>query len=506
MSAGRWFVQIVVLVLGVAWSTGTVCAEETALEPYVAYVARPGEYTRCGPAESFYQADPLKPGEEVEVYVETKDGWLGIRPPESSFCWLQADHVRVADDESTGTIVDSNAVAWIGTHLGKARQYRWQVQLAVGEEVSIIGTARRQGAEGNEVWYRIVPPPGEFRWLHESQVVGRVDLVKYTQPSSDRGGERLASNEPKAVAARQPDATSNMSRANDEDMPIGSGVRQAATREDLDTYTATADEGGARSARPTPPGPSEREGAEREGALPSLRDWLLGGALEKPQPQSSLASDGSALQSGRSIEAQGERAEVVGGPIRPASFLAQSPNGFRVASNLESADVETIKLELSRAMAAGASADQVEELKKRCAWLSLNSESQVDQGRAALLLQRVDEYQQIARRRDGVPLGGGKAGEVLPEKDVIGKIAETGREAKFDRQGQLVRVYSSRPDAPPYAITDSVGRTICYVTPVPGVNLRRYLNQEVGLYGRLAFDTTLETPHLITEQAVRLRR
>lgn len=505
MSAGRWFVQIVVLVLGGVWSFGAARAEETALEPYVAYVARPGEYTRCGPAESFYQADPLKPGEEVEVYVETKDGWLGIRPPESSFCWLQADHVRVEDDEITGTIVDSNAVAWIGTHLGKARQYRWQVQLAVGEEVSIIGTARRQGAEGNEVWYRIVPPPGEFRWLHESQVVGRVDLVKYTQPTSDRGSERLANNEPKAGGSRQPQGASsgaNTSRLNNEDLPIGSGVRTVATQEDtLGTFAATAEESGASSMTPTPPGPSEREGA-----LPSLRDWLLGGALDKPQQQSSVASAVSPGAPERSLEGRGEVGEVVGGSVRPASFLAQSPNGFRVASNLDSADVETIKLELSRAMAAGASADQVDELKKRCAWLSLNSESQVDRGRAALLLQRVDEYQQIARRRDGVPLSGGRAGEVLPEKDVIGKIAETGREAKFDRQGQLVRVYSSRPDAPPYAITDSVGRTICYVTPVPGVNLRRYLNQEVGLYGRLAFDTTLETPHLITEQAVRLRR
>src|SRR6056297_1818014 len=124
-------------------------AEDGPVEPYRAFVAREGEFTRCGPAGEFYQADPLRAGEEVEVYLETEDGWLGIRPPENSFCWIQSDQIRVDEDATTGTVIDAAAVAWIGTHLGRAKTYRWQVRLERGETVTIIGTARRQGPEGD---------------------------------------------------------------------------------------------------------------------------------------------------------------------------------------------------------------------------------------------------------------------------------------------------------------------------------------------------------------------
>ena len=159
--------------------TSQLAAEDGPVEPYVVYVARGDQYARCGPSEEFYRTDPLRAGTELEVYLETEDGWLGVRPPADSFCWLQSDHVEVAEDEITGTVIESSAVAWIGTHLGKARQYRWQVRLDQGEQVTIIGTARRDGPDGEEVWYRIVPPPGEFRWVQRSQITDALEEVVY---------------------------------------------------------------------------------------------------------------------------------------------------------------------------------------------------------------------------------------------------------------------------------------------------------------------------------------
>ena len=61
--------------------------------------------------------------------------------------------------------------AWIGTHLGRARTYRWQVQLAEGEPVTVIGKSEREGPDGPQLWYRIVPPSGEYRWIHRDQIV-----------------------------------------------------------------------------------------------------------------------------------------------------------------------------------------------------------------------------------------------------------------------------------------------------------------------------------------------
>ena len=69
-----------------------------------------------------------------------------------------ADTVEMDSEGDSGTIIEDRTVAWIGTHLGRARTYRWQVQLAKGEPVTVIGKSEREGPDGPQLWYRIVPP------------------------------------------------------------------------------------------------------------------------------------------------------------------------------------------------------------------------------------------------------------------------------------------------------------------------------------------------------------
>ncbi|MEM9367145.1 MAG: hypothetical protein AAGD07_14220, partial [Planctomycetota bacterium] len=146
-------------------------------EPFLVFVAHDDAYLRCGPAGEHYRTDPLRHGQELEVYVSTDDGWLGVRPVEDSFCWVHSDAIEVDPssvrsdrEDRLGVVVEDKTVAWIGTNLGRARRYRWQVQLAEGEEVVIIGTAQRDGPDGPQTWFRIVPPSGEFRWIHQDQI------------------------------------------------------------------------------------------------------------------------------------------------------------------------------------------------------------------------------------------------------------------------------------------------------------------------------------------------
>ncbi|PAY15562.1 hypothetical protein CKO51_31270 [Rhodopirellula sp. SM50] len=164
-------------------------AAETAdadAAPYIVFVAEPSAFTRCGPGNDHYRTEPLRRGQELEVYVETADGWLGVRPPENSFCWMPADAVELSADETTATIREDKTVAWIGTRLGKARRYRWQVQLDAGEVVFVLGKNEREGSTGSKTWLRIVPPSGEFRWIH------RGDIVE----SAEQLAERVARAEP----------------------------------------------------------------------------------------------------------------------------------------------------------------------------------------------------------------------------------------------------------------------------------------------------------------------
>ena len=121
-------------------------------------------------SQDYYRTDSLRQGQELEVYVETQDGWLGVRPPENSFCWVPASAIQSEKRGTVGTVIEDRTVAWIGTHLGRAKRYRWQVQLAEGESVTVIGRSEREGPDGPQMWYRIVPPSGEFRWVHRSQV------------------------------------------------------------------------------------------------------------------------------------------------------------------------------------------------------------------------------------------------------------------------------------------------------------------------------------------------
>ncbi|MCC9602723.1 hypothetical protein LOC67_19410 [Stieleria sp. JC731] len=152
-------------------------SSEAAGEPYVVFVADQKAYTRCGPGEKHYRTDELRVGQELEVYVETEDGWLGIRPTEDSFCWVSGDSVRLDSNGEVATVLEDKTIAWIGTNLGQARRYRWQVQLQSGEEVAVIDVATRQDGAAEKKWMRIVPPSGEFRWVHRDQVVDSAEAL-----------------------------------------------------------------------------------------------------------------------------------------------------------------------------------------------------------------------------------------------------------------------------------------------------------------------------------------
>ncbi|QDV86888.1 hypothetical protein [Planctomycetes bacterium TBK1r] len=169
-----------------AQEPAAAAAENEDAAPYIVFVAEPAAFTRCGPGNDHYRTEPLRRGQELEVYVETADGWLGVRPPENSFCWMPADAVELSADETTATIREDKTVAWIGTRLGKARRYRWQVQLDAGEVVFVLGKNEREGSTGSKTWLRIVPPSGEFRWIHRGDVV----------ESAEQLAERVARAEP----------------------------------------------------------------------------------------------------------------------------------------------------------------------------------------------------------------------------------------------------------------------------------------------------------------------
>ncbi|QDT13060.1 hypothetical protein [Stieleria marina] len=188
ISLSNLAILAVVIATAVCTSALTSDAGEgLASEPYSVFVSYDKAFARCGPSSEYYRTDPLRHGQKLQVYVETDDGWLGVRPPEESFCWVPASTVKTSDRGQSGEVIEDRTVAWIGTNLGRAKRYRWQVQLAEGEPVSIIGRSEREGPDGPQLWYRIVPPSGEFRWVHRDQVVQSAEelVAKATESTQD---------------------------------------------------------------------------------------------------------------------------------------------------------------------------------------------------------------------------------------------------------------------------------------------------------------------------------
>jgi uncharacterized protein YgiM (DUF1202 family) len=146
-----------------------------ALGPFdaatIVYVSAEGAQLRSGPGEDFYPTGDIPLNASLEVYHRTEDEWLGVRPPEGSFSWVQAADAYLLPGGRIIEVTNPSAVSWIGTSLGSAKQYRWQVKLTSGEQLGVIGEQSTRNAEGKEVlWYKIAPPAGEFRWIHTQSV------------------------------------------------------------------------------------------------------------------------------------------------------------------------------------------------------------------------------------------------------------------------------------------------------------------------------------------------
>lgn len=154
-----------------AFATCSVLAEERV--PFTVQVRGQGALVFSGPGDEFYATEKLGPGEEVEVWRRRAGGWLAIRPPKTSYSLVAARGLRRVPGTEVAEVSEDDTVSWIGSTLGHDGDYRWQVRLDVGERVVILGDEelRLRPVAPAESLCRIAPPSGEFRWVHERDLV-----------------------------------------------------------------------------------------------------------------------------------------------------------------------------------------------------------------------------------------------------------------------------------------------------------------------------------------------
>lgn len=196
--------------------------QKSYTEPRVRYVLGTKAIVRSGPSERYYATGDLAARSRVEVYLETTDGWSGIRPPEDSYNWILAKHAYLLPGGKVAEISDDETPAWVGSDAANIKQLMWQTALYKSQQVQILGEEHRTGEDGTkQLWYRIGPPQGEFRWIRSSALTDQMPASSI--PNS--GPESVTNQGQIALASFSQPAASP---------PIGSGVSQAAATQAVD--------------------------------------------------------------------------------------------------------------------------------------------------------------------------------------------------------------------------------------------------------------------------------
>lgn len=412
------------IVLGICLTTAPPLLAQTAgAQPVVGYIRADEVYTRSGPGQSYYPTGRLKRGDRVTVYRQDPGGWYAIRPPEGSFTWVSARYLKVGHD-GLAEVTGDRVAARIGSSLSTTRE-SISVYLRRGELVELYDPNPKSDAQ----WYRIMPPPGEFRWIS----------ARYIDWSGAATGVRSAS------ATTSPVVSGQLERIADFDTPV------VAPRP---AYNATGQAYG------TGPGSvyNQRQRVDNQASAYAV---ATGRVPEAPLPYQ--ATDRYAA----------------------STPVAQSTSGD---TSLRDA-VGTLELDFSRMVAEDTSTWEFEELLNRARVLYRQTATAVDRGRLQILAERISRFESI--RQNTSQIASMDRGNDAYRRQVIDTLAPRAPAAtvasspQFDGVGRLRRVTGPSWDnqAPTFALVDDSERIRCFISAAPGVDPQRYEGRRVGVSG-----------------------
>jgi len=246
-----------------------------------------------------------------------------------------------------------------------------------------------------------------------------------------------------------------------------------------------------------------------------------------------------------------------------ATDVSQQSMAAGDTSPLAGSDITSLEVNLSLMAAKDQQHWQFAEMKKKTQAIIDHGSSALERGRARLLMARIEEFDALRRRAltpaptavVAAPVGpqlfsaaavgvgvipasaqlpmatGVAAASTLPSPAASTGVAAAGYtprvniapgvdgaapakppafmggvDPRFDGSGRLAAVATSQDHMPQFALTDSAGRVLQYVSPAPGFNLHRYVNQEIGVYGQRGYIPHLRAAHVTAQRVVILSR
>jgi hypothetical protein len=355
-----------------------------------------------------------------------------------------------------------------------------QLTLKAGELVSIVSEKKVATKSGGEqTWLKIAPPAGEFRWIHLRD-------VSRQKPKAPPPMLAVEANDEPAVEPEQPlRAEAEPRRIELAGEPIAlTSLDDGRARLDRRVEQAQFRQSAANEVKSLSP----------DGFVPRKRRDQLGSAVE--------TGSGGAV-----AVAVGPRSEARMASVAPRSLPASSapaPMVGGVADGDLRRQLDQIELELSLMMSQDRSQWNFEELERRVQALVDSGADPVSRGRARLALDKIKQFEKSFANSGGLPHSGVSKDSVASPPAATSTLADP----RYDAQGTLKEVISRKSANPiaPYAVVDSEGQPVCFVSPSPGLNLHRYLNKQVGLYGRRGYLEELKKPHVLAERVIEVER
>lgn len=438
------FIAAMTVLLG-----ATAIGAEERKFPYEAIIdAEDGENVWSGPGSKHYPTMKLNRGDRVTVRRHDPGGWCMISPPEGSFSWVRAAHVK-RDGADRGSLIANRVFVHTGSSLNSGDFTTVQADLSKGDAVEILGEKDFQFDDGRQLMLKIRPIKGEWRWIPRKSIVA-VDAMK-ADPFSDEDG---------SLRRRGP-------IANTESDAFTRPVSTAQTFQDPRTEPEQNVEGTRRTDTE-----ADRPGKTRLAAI----DQQFRDMIQQDPPSwdlDSLANQYKQLDQDIGTQAMSRTIALRMDAVKRYRKIHRDYVDFyRLTSETRKRDVEL---------------------------QALQTQSQTQLAMA--------DQRRIAPGPDGQPMPQPIVQPQPQPQPLAQPAAQNPTPPSFDGAGIVQKMSKSFPGGPQYVLTAPDGRMLTYLQPSQGVDLNRYVGRSMGITGKRYHrdDWNADTLIVQTLQPVQLR-
>jgi SH3-like domain-containing protein len=160
------------------------------------------------------------------------------------------------------------------------------------------------------------------------------------------------------------------------------------------------------------------------------------------------------------------------------------PRRRRMSHQQVQQEIVDLDLELSSRAAGEITTWQFDDLHARAERALEGAPTALDRAAVREIMNKIDRFEQLCDRHDEIQMAQSRLPNI---SRLASRVSSTPTAAvdssKFDGIGRLTQITSRSGNTPQYALVDGAGTVRYYLNPSPGINLKPFLNKQVGVNG-----------------------